>query len=30
MAEIDADNIKYYQCTTWTEGSTHGGAIIDL
>jgi|WetSurMetagenome_2_1015567.scaffolds.fasta_scaffold01555_11 hypothetical protein len=24
---IDAANLKWYQCTTWTEGSSHGGAI---
>lgn len=24
---ITAANIKWYQCTVWTEGSTHGGDI---
>lgn len=24
---IDPANLKWYQCTTWTEGATHGGAI---
>ena len=24
---ISAANLKFYQCTTWTEGDTHGGAI---
>ena len=24
---IDADSLKWYQCTTWTEGATHGGVI---
>jgi hypothetical protein len=24
---VTAANFKLYQCTTWTEGSTHGGAI---
>lgn len=27
MGVITTGNIKWYQCTTWTEGSTHGGAI---
>jgi len=27
MAEIIAANLKLYQCATWTEGDTHGGAI---
>jgi hypothetical protein len=27
MGEITAANMKMYQCTTWTEGATHGGAI---
>lgn len=27
MGLVDGDNIKFYQCATWTEGSTHGGAI---
>jgi hypothetical protein len=27
MGTILASNFKMYQCTTWTEGSSHGGAI---
>lgn len=27
MGIILATNFKCYQCTTWTEGSTHGGVI---
>ncbi len=27
MAVITAANFKLYQCTTWAEGSTHGGTI---
>lgn len=27
MGTVTADNLKIYQCATWTEGSTHGGAI---
>ena len=27
MPEISADDIKWYQCATWTEGGAHGGAI---
>jgi len=25
MAEIDPNLIKFFQCTTWTEGDSHGG-----
>lgn len=24
---LDPDNLKWYECTEWTEGATHGGAI---
>ena len=24
---IDADKLKFYRCTTWAEGETHGGDI---
>ena len=24
---VDSDNLNFYECLTWTEGSTHGGDI---